>query len=109
MLEYQIGLTLLPGVGDVLGKKLVAYCGGVEAVFKQKRKALEKIPGIGQKLVNSILSQNVLNRAAEEIKFIEKHNITPLFYLDKHYPDMLKHCVDSPILLYFKGNSGLNG
>jgi DNA processing protein len=108
MLEYQIGLTLLPGVGDVLGKKLVAYCGGVEAVFKQKRSALEKIPGIGQKLVNSILSQNVLHRAEEEIKFIEKHNITPLFYLDKHYPDMLKHCVDSPILLYFKGNSGLN-
>jgi DNA processing protein len=108
MLLYQIGLTLLPGVGDVLGKKLVAYCGGVEAVFKQKRKALEKIPGIGQKLVNSILSQNVLNRADEEIKFIENHNITPLFYLDKHYPDMLKHCVDSPILLYFKGNTGFN-
>ncbi len=108
MLLYQIGLTLLPGVGDVLGKKLVAYCGGVEAVFKQNRKALEKIPGIGDKLVNSILSQNVLKRAEEEILFIEKHNITPLFYLDKQYPDLLKHCVDSPVVLYFKGNSGLN-
>lgn len=108
MLLYQIGLTLLPGVGDVLGKKLVAYCGGVEAVFKQKKKALGKIPGIGQKLVNAILSQNVLVRAEEEIKFIEKNSIIPLFYLEKKYPARLKNCVDSPIMLYLKGNVDLN-
>ncbi len=108
MLLYQIGLTLLPGVGDVLGKKLVAYCGGVEAVFKQKKKTLEKIPGIGQKLVNAILSQNVLVRAEEEMKFIEENNITPLFYLEKKYPARLKNCVDSPIMLYLKGNADLN-
>jgi len=108
MLIYKIGLTLLPGVGDVLGKKLVAYCGGVEAVFKQNRQALEKIPGIGEKLVSSILSQNVLHRAEEEIAFIEKHNITPLFYLDKQYPELLKHCPDGPVLLYYKGSAPLN-
>lgn len=108
MLLYQIGLTLLPGVGDVLGKKLVAYCGGVEAVFKQKRAALEKIPGIGEKLVSGILSQNVLTRAEVEIAFIEKHNITTLFYLDKNYPELLKQCVDSPVMLYYKGSCSLN-
>jgi DNA processing protein len=107
-LQYQIGLTLLPGVGAVLGKKLVAYCGGVEAVFKQKKSALEKIPGIGTKLVNAILSQNVLSRAEEEISFIEKNNITTFFYLEKKYPARLKNCVDSPIMLYFKGNANLN-
>jgi DNA processing protein len=108
MLLYQIGLTLLPGVGDVLGKKLVAYCGGVEGVFKQKKSALEKVPGIGQKLVNAILSQNVLVRAEEEIKFIEDNNIIPLFYLEKKYPARLKNCVDAPIMLYLKGNVDLN-
>jgi DNA processing protein len=108
MLLYQIGLTLLPGVGDVLGKKLVAYCGGVEAVFKQKKSALEKVPGIGQKLVNAILSQNVLVRAEEELKFIEDNNINPLFYLEKKYPARLKNCIDSPIMLYLKGNVDLN-
>lgn len=108
MLQYQIGLTLLPGVGDVLGKKLVAYCGGVDAVFRQKKSALEKIPGIGEKLVNAILSQNVLSRAEEEIAFIEKNNITPLFYLEKKYPARLKNCVDAPIMLYYKGNAGFN-
>lgn len=108
MLLYQIALTLLPGVGDVLGKKLVAYCGGVDAIFKQKREALEKIPGIGEKLISSILNHNVLHRAEEEMGFIEKHNITPLFYLDKNYPELLKNCEDSPLLLYYKGTAPLN-
>ncbi|MCF8367028.1 MAG: DNA-processing protein DprA [Bacteroidales bacterium] len=108
MLLYQIGLTLLPGVGDVLGKKLVAYCGGVEAVFRQKKSALEKIPGIGEKLVTAILSQNVLSRAEEEISFIEKNHITTLFYLEKKYPGRLKNCIDGPIMLYYKGNAEFN-
>lgn len=107
-LIYQIGITLLPGIGDVLGKKLIAYCSGVEAVFKQKRKTLEKIPNIGGKLVNAILNQNVLGRAEEEMKYIEGQNITPLFYLENNYPVRLKNCIDSPIMLYYKGNTNLN-
>jgi DNA processing protein len=109
MLRYQIALTLLPGVGDVLGKKLVAYCGGVEAVFREKKTALEKIPGIGNKLVEAILSQKVFDRADEEIAFIEENNIQPLFYLHSNYPARLKNCVDSPIILYYKGTGDLNG
>ena len=98
----------MPGIGDVLGKKLIAYCSGVEAVFKQKRKALEKVPNIGNKLVNAIMNQNVLSRAEEEMKFIEEQNITPLFYLENNYPARLKNCIDSPIMLYYKGIANLN-
>ena len=36
-LKYQIGITLIEGVGDVVAKKLIAYCGSVEAVFKEKK------------------------------------------------------------------------
>lgn len=107
-LLYKIGLTLIPGVGDISGKKLVAYCGGPEAVFLEKRRSLEKIPGIGVQTVQSIVNQNVLGRAEEETKFIEKNDIKPLFYLDKDYPKRLQHCADSPMMLYYKGNADLN-
>ena len=107
-LKYQIALTLVPGVGDVLGKKLVAYCGGAEAVFLEKKSSLEKIPGIGSKVVANILQQQVLSRAEEEIAFIEKHDIQPFFYLDKAYPKRLQQCADGPIMLYYKGNVDLN-
>ncbi len=107
-LLHKIGLTLIPSVGDVLGKKLVAYCGGPEAVFLEKRKSLEKIPGIGLLTLNNILNQKVLKRAEEEISFIEKNKIKPLFYLDKEYPKRLQHCADSPMLLYNLGKADLN-
>ena len=108
MLLYQIGITLIPGIGDINGKKLIAYCGGAEAVFKEKKAVLLKIPGIGTSTVNAIISQKVLQRAEEEIGFIQKYKITPLFFSDKNYPQRLKHCVDGPMLLYYKGNADLN-
>ena len=105
---YEIALTLIQGVGDVVGKKLVAYCGGAEAVFCETKKAMTKIPNITESIVDNIMSLNVLKRAEEEIKFVEKNEITPLFYLDSQYPKRLQHCHDSPMLLYYKGKADLN-
>lgn len=107
-LIYQIGLTLIPGVGDVVGKKLVAYCGGPEAVFREKKKQLEKIPGIGAATIHEITHQNVLHRAEQEVNFISRKGIQPLFYLDKAYPKRLQHCADSPMMIYYLGNADLN-
>jgi DNA processing protein len=107
-LIYKIGLTLIPGIGDIVGKKLVAWCGGPEAVFLEKKKALLKIPGVGLQTIENIVNQQVLKRAEEEIRFIEKHKIQPLFYLDRDYPKRLQHCADSPMLLYYRGSVSLN-
>lgn len=108
LLTYQIALTLIPGVGDINGKSLVAYCGGVEAVFHESRAALLKIPGIGQFTVNNVLSQKVLHIAEKEVLFIEKNKVQPLFYTDSHYPQRLLNCEDGPMLLYYKGTASLN-
>lgn len=105
---YEIALTLIPGIGDVVGKKLVAYCGGAEAVFCESKKALTKISGISDKTVQSIVKQSVIGRAEEEMKFVEQNGIRPLFYLDADYPKRLQHCHDSPMMLYYKGNANLN-
>ena len=108
-LPYQIGLTLIDGIGDVNAKSLLAYCGSASEVFKQKRSHLIKIPGIGTAWAQSIIdSKNVLKRAEEEIKFIQKYNISPLFFTDEGYPTRLKYCSDSPVLMYYKGNAKLN-
>ncbi len=107
-LKYQLAITLIPGIGDVVGKKLISYCGGVEAVFKEKEKALLKIPGIGQATVSSILNQKVVEKAEKEIEFIIRKKITPLFYTDKNYPSRLLNCEDSPLMLFYKGNADLN-
>ena len=105
---YEIALTLVAGIGDVIGKKLVAYCGGAEAVFCENKKALIKVPNITENVIKSIMSKQVMQRAEEELVFVEKNGIKPLFYLDPQYPKRLQHCHDSPMMLYYKGKADLN-
>ncbi len=108
-LPYQIGLTLLPNIGDVLAKSLLSYCGSASEIFKTKEKLLQKIPGIGEINAKHILkNKDVLNRAEEEVEFILKYKIKPLFFTDEDYPQRLKFCNDGPVMLYYKGNANLN-
>ncbi len=107
-LLYQLAIQHIPGIGGVTAKRLISYCGGVEAVFTEKLQALKKIPGIGDKLARTIRSHAIFEHAEREIAFIEKHNIKAHFYLDDDYPYRLKQCEDGPVLLFVKGNAGLN-
>ncbi len=103
---YQIALTLLPQVGAVTARTLVSYCGGAEEVFRTPRKQLLKIPGIGPVVASGIAEADAALRQAEvELVFLEKNGIDVLFYTDPRYPDRLRHHNDSPVLLFFKGQS----
>lgn len=107
-LLYQIAISKIPKVGAVKARNLISYCGGVEAVFKAKKKALLKIPNIGETIAQNIINQDILHKAEKEIKFIEKYKIQPIFYLDKNYPARLKHYDNAPLMLFYKGTSDLN-
>lgn len=107
-LVYRIALTLIPGVGDITAKKLIAYCGGVEPIFNRKKNHLIAIPDVGPILAKAILEQDVLKRAEEEVNFIVKNDVTPIFYLDANYPRRLKDCEDGPVMLYTQGNTDFN-
>ena len=107
-LVYKIGITLIPMVGDITAKQLISYCGSAEAVFNEKKQNLLRIPGIGEITANSIVNQDVIKRAEQEITFIEKNKVTPIYYLDKEYPLRLKQCEDSPLMIYYKGNAPLH-
>jgi DNA processing protein len=107
-LLYQIALTLIPNIGDVHAKALVNNFGNAENIFKAKKKELEIIEGIGSVRANSIKHFTDLKIAEEEIAFIEKYKITPLFITDKKYPQRFLNCYDSAVMLYYKGNADLN-
>ena len=107
-MKYQIALTMIPKVGGITAKKLIAYCGGPEGVFAEKKSTLMKIPGIGESIAKAVSSNHLFEVAEKEIEFIRKHRITTLFYTDANYPSRLKHCDDGPILLFYKGSVELN-
>ncbi len=107
-LKYKIALSLIPGIGGILARNLVAYVGSVEGVFSESLKSLIKIPGIGEVNARRIKKSDVLTKADKEIEFIQKHKIDAWFYTDNNFPRRLKNCIDAPILIYSKGEMNLN-
>ncbi|MBL7926719.1 MAG: DNA-protecting protein DprA [Bacteroidia bacterium] len=105
---YKIALTQIPGVGPVLAKNLLSYCGNVAAVFNDKVAHLSKIPGIGPHLAKTIHHYKNFDKAFAEHAFINKNNIQAIFFADDAYPQRLKHCADGPVMLYYKGQANLN-
>ena len=106
-LLYQIALTLIPNIGPVQAKILLQHY-SPEEIFRAKRTSLEKLEGIGGVRANNIKAFDNFSIAEEEIAFIEKYKITPLFISDENYPQRLLNCYDSPTLLYYRGEADLN-
>lgn len=98
---------MVPNIGAVQAKILLQHL-EPEEIFKAKKTTLEKIEGIGTIRANSIGSFSDFKKAEEEISFIKKYNIQPLFISEKAYPQRLLNCYDSPTLLFYKGTADLN-
>lgn len=107
---HRIALALLKGIGPVNARNLVAYCGGVDALFSDPkiRLLLDKVPGIGPTLKASILDKKVLERARVELDNVRKAGQRLLFYQEPDYPTRLRHCGDAPVLLFVQGNADLS-
>jgi len=109
LLKYKIALGLIPGLGPVTAKSVIAYTGGVKEVFEASKQKLTKAPGIGEFTAKKIVEgKEFIKQAEKEIRFIEKNKIKPVFYLDTDYPFLLKQCPDAPLIIFVKGNIDFN-
>jgi DNA processing protein len=99
---------MIPGVGGILARNLVAYTGSVENVFSDSVKSLTKIPGIGEINARRIKDDDIFRRAEKEMDFIQRNNIKTFFYTDSDFPRRLKSCVDAPVILYVRGKVNLD-
>lgn len=104
----RIALSMIPGIGGILARNVVAYVGSIEGVFSEPLKSLVKIPGIGEVNARRIKNKDVFPKAEKELKFIDKYGIQVHFYTDKNYPRRLKTCIDAPVLFYSKGKMDLD-
>ena len=106
-LLHILALQHVPNVGDITAKKLISHCGSVEAVFNEKKHNLLKIDGIGNFVINDLFNKEHFLAAEKELEYIHENKIKTLYFTDADYPEKLKHCVDSPILLFQSGNINL--
>jgi DNA processing protein len=106
---YKIALGLVPGIGGITARKILAFTGSAEAVFSVSKKTLLGIPGVGDLLADRIGSKGIIDQASRELEFIHKKGINCLFYGEDGYPERLLDCYDAPMLLFTLGKVNLNG
>ncbi|MEZ4857276.1 MAG: DNA-processing protein DprA [Flavobacteriaceae bacterium] len=103
-LLYTLALQRVPNLGDVSAKKLITTIGSAEGIFKEKKSNLLKIDGIGRIKLKELSLDTQLPQAETELAYIEDNQIECCYFLEKNYPEGLKHCLDGPILFFQKGN-----
>ncbi len=107
-LLHKIALSLIPGIGGVLARNLLAYTGSAGDIFSRSFHSLVSIPGIGAATARRIKDKEVFDRAEKELAFIKKYGISVHFFTDSGYPRRLKNCVDAPVVFYSKGQVNLD-
>lgn len=106
-LQYAIALKLIPSVGDTTAKKLIQHFGSAKAIFNESKNDLKNLTGIGEVKLKAFKDSAYLTKAEEEVRFIENQKIDYTYFKDKNYPHYLKQCIDSPIVLFSRGNIDL--
>ncbi len=97
-------LQKIKAIGSISAKKLIQNVGNVEQIFKEKPQTLTKIKGIHKNLLKHLHDSKYIKLATQELKNIKDRNISYTYFFEDDYPNNLKHSVDSPIILFKKGN-----
>jgi len=108
ILKYKIALSLLPGIGPLRTRKIIARLKDTESFFHEPAEHLLKIQGIGRHLASSAIRMKALKAAEDELDFLTRNHIRAFFFLDDDYPERLKQCEDAPIIIYLQGDTDLN-
>ncbi|MCT4697144.1 MAG: DNA-processing protein DprA [Candidatus Cardinium sp.] len=103
--HYRVALSLVPGIGAVRLKKLLAYFGNAQAVFAAAHKGNSLIP---YKIAQSITLSSSLVQAEKILPLHETEGIQLLTMGEHSYPQRLVELPDGPSILYYKGQAQLN-
>ena len=104
----SLALTLCPGIGHIIAKRLVEALGSASAVFARREELPALFPGLGRNVVRALDCPDAFRRAEHELEFVEKNRLQCLTLKDEAYPCRLRECDDAPLVLFFKGNCDLN-
>ena len=107
-LFYRLALSMIPQVGPVKFKQLIANFGSAEAVFEADSKALKPLTFLSEDNRDKILQKAKHHAAEKEVKFIEDNSIQVLYHDEVAFPERVKTFENAPAILFHKGSVNLN-
>ena len=100
---YWLALSLTPGVGSTLMRRLLDRFKSPEAVFHAPMKELLKIEGLGEKVAQEIRKGPLEKAVEKELHLLREVGGRVITLKDEEYPKRLRDIYDPPALLYIRG------
>ncbi len=100
---YWLALSLIPGIGSTLMRRLLDRFKTPEAVFHAPRKELLKIEGLGERVAEEIRKGPLEKVAQRELYLLRELGGRIVTLKDEEYPKRLRDIYDPPALLYMRG------
>lgn len=103
-----MALTNIQGIGDAIAKKLIKKFGSAKGVFQASRKDFALLKGPGKSVYDKIQAFSDFKKLEKEFEFMQQNDVSAACYGQEDFPKRLKHCVDAPIVLFWRGNFDFN-
>ncbi len=100
---HTLALTYIPGIGPVNQRKILALT-DPKALWSLSKKEQNEIFRGRKDILPYLQSSQCLDLASKELDFCQKNNIEVLLHSSQLYPEKLKNCIDSPLVLFKKGS-----
>jgi len=110
-LRPWFALKSVPGVGNLLFRRLVEQFGSPEAVLCADGPALQSVQGVTARLVATMRRHRVPDAVDRELEAVRKKGYTIVTQTDPCFPPLLRQIPDPPPFLYVYGSlptTGLN-
>lgn len=107
-LVYLLALSKVDNVGCIRARMLVDHFGSAKTLFEEVGNIRSKSIPVNSKVLYALQSKTTLRSAEAEMTYADKNGISIINYKDDRFPVRLKHQMDAPFLLYYKGNADLN-
>ncbi len=96
-------LKNVPGIGNLLSKRLLDCFQSPDAIFNASSHDLLQVEGMSQGLVSAIRHQKISDQIKREIDLVSRKNYKIITLSDPDYPTLLLQIPDPPPYLYVYG------
>ena len=101
--EAFVALNMLPHIGPVRVRKLLAVFGSPQEILRARQKDLRSVQGIGDDIAESIASWKIHSDPVAELERARKFGAAIITQADSSYPALLGEIHNPPIVLYVWG------
>lgn len=98
-----LALTYIPGLGPINQRKILKEV-EIQELWHLNPKELKAIFRNRTDLMQYFQTNECFALAQKEIDYSDKNGIEIISYQDANYPEKLKNCSDSPLVIFKKGN-----